>query len=136
MGTAKVEQRGVMRGRDRDHDYARCGDVRLGLLPVPQAELYRGRAEGDDGADPGAPVGGTRCVCILQTRGDSLGSTLRGGTAAGAERWGGSMSRWERFLAVALTCAAVVTAWAQAHGQEAGLRTVHVFVALADNQHH
>jgi len=45
------------------------------------------------------------------------------------------MSRWERFLAVALLCAAVVTAWAQAHGQEAGLRTVHVFVALADNQH-
>jgi hypothetical protein len=45
------------------------------------------------------------------------------------------MSRWERFLAVGLLCAAVVTAWAQAHSPEAGLRTVHVFVALADNQH-
>src|SRR5579864_1418535 len=124
-----------MRGRDRDHDYARCGDIWLGLLPVPQAELYGGRAALDDRADRGAPGGGTRCVCILQTRGDSRGSTLCGGTAGGAERRSGSMSRWKRFLAVALVCAAVVTAWARAHGQEPGLRTVHVFVALADNQH-
>jgi len=38
--------------------------------------------------------------------------------------------RGGRFVAVAVFCATVVTAWAQ----EVGLRTVHVFVALADNQ--
>jgi hypothetical protein len=39
--------------------------------------------------------------------------------------------RGTKFLARAVFCAALLTAWAQ----EPGLRTVHVFVALADNQH-